>query len=138
MYIDDEVEDSAPIVEFLSNVNKDQDKDNYRKEREANKEQKRVDDELRAEQRRKANAGKKMSAKDKVKKDYEAWRKGTDSQKEEIKRRAALRKLNPHDYFNEDDTEWRLKPPTDHDPAGGWFEDVEQKLTPREVNLKEE
>lgn len=113
----DEGKEKDQLVDFLTHVNIDQDRENYRKEREANKAQREEIERLKKEVLARKNKGAKMSFKDKMKKEYDRWRKGDDDFLNEVDRRARLKKAKPEEYFVDED--WRRRPPKDHDPAAG-------------------
>mmetsp|Transcript_26360 Transcript_26360/g.52582 ORF Transcript_26360/g.52582 Transcript_26360/m.52582 type:complete len:272 (+) Transcript_26360:3-818(+) len=112
-----EIEDSEDLVDFLAHVNIDQDRENYRKEREANKALKEEMDRLKMEALAKANKGLKMSFKDKMQREYKKWRNGDDDFLNEVERRKKLKQQKPDEYFVDED--WRKRAPKDHDPAAG-------------------
>ena len=113
----DEGKGKDELVDFLQHVNIDQDREKYRQEREANKEQREEIERLKKEALSRKNKGAKMSFKEKMKKEYDKWRKGDSDFNNEVERRARLKREKPDEYFVDED--WRLRPPEDHDPAAG-------------------
>jgi len=113
----DDDKNKEQLVDFLQHVNIDQDREKYRLEREANKHQREEIERLKKESLAKKNRGAKMSFKDKMKKEYDKWRKGDDEFLNEVQRRAKLKREKPDEYFEDED--WRTRPPADHDPAAG-------------------
>ena len=112
-----EVDDNEELVDFLTHVNIGQDRENYKKEREANKALKEQMDRQKMEALAKANKGLKMSFKDKMQREYNRWRRGDEDFLNEMERRKKLKQTKPDEYFMDED--WRKRPPKDHDPAAG-------------------
>ena len=105
------------LVDFLMTVNEGQEKDEYKKEIQANKALKLAEQQAREEQYAKKYAKTKMSFKEKAMKDYEKWRNGDEKFLNEIERRKQLRLAKPNEYFPEKEVPGRKKPPKNHDPA---------------------
>ncbi|GMH51233.1 hypothetical protein TrVE_jg7696 [Triparma verrucosa] len=112
-----EIDDCDDLVDFLTHVNIDQDRDRYKKEREANKAQRDEIERLKMEALSRASKGEKMSFKEKMQKEYNKWRKGDEDFLNEVERRKKLKAAKPNEYFVDED--WRKRPPKGHDPAAG-------------------
>ncbi|GMI09608.1 hypothetical protein TrRE_jg1346 [Triparma retinervis] len=113
----DEGKGKDELVDFLQHVNIDQDREKYKQEREANKAQREEIERLKKDALSRKNKGAKMSFKEKMKKEYDKWRKGDKDFNNEVERRARLKREKPDEYFEDED--WRMRPPADHDPAAG-------------------
>jgi hypothetical protein len=112
-----ELDDCDELVDFLTNVNQSQDRENYKKERDANRAQREEVERLKREAYLRSNGGKKATFKEKMMKEYEKWRKGDDEFLEGIEKRKVNQAKKPNEYF--EDPDWRLRPPPDHSTTNG-------------------
>lgn len=105
------------LIEFLTRCNEGQEKDEYKKEIEANKELRKREEEAQRAAHAKRMGQQKMGFKERTMREYERWRGGDSTFLNEIERRKKLRADKPKEYFGEGDEEWRKKPPKGHDPT---------------------
>lgn len=105
------------LVDFLMKINEGQEKDEYKREIEANKAMRQREREAIEEQLKKKREKGKLSFKEKAMRDYEKWRNGDELFLNEIERRKQLRRTKPNEYFPEKEEPGRKKPPKDWDPA---------------------
>ena len=111
--------DTDELIEFLMGVNKVQDRENFKKERDANRAQREELDQLKREAYGRSAAGKKATFKEKAMKDYERWRQGGEEFKTNIEKRAENRRKKPNEFFEAKDEAWRERRPEGHSTTGG-------------------